>query len=116
MPVPEFKFRHLGINSTDPATATDTVSLLCELFGLEARKLIQSTMVGSDIEVMDHAEKGQHGHIAFTVSSIPDALNWLASMGWQAEHQNTVHKEDGSLKIIYLSKEIAGFAVHLFEE
>jgi len=112
---PDFKFRHVGINAKDNAEAEATTMTLSNIFGIEYSKLPGSYLVGDHIEVMNHDNYGKFGHIAFTVASIADAVGYLNEHGWEADMSTAVYKDD-RIKILYLSQEVAGFAIHLFEE
>jgi len=113
---PLFQFRHVGINTKDAAEAERTALLLCNLFGFDEKKTPVSFFAGDSIEVMNNGDVGRCGHIAFTVSSIADATAYLNQMGWQTNPDTAVHTPEGKIKLVYLTQEIGGFAIHLFEE
>lgn len=116
MQKPEFKFRHLGINVNGSSAAQGIVETFGEVFGQEIIPLPKSTLVGREIEIMHGGGPGANGHICFTVSSIPEALEYLSGRGWQADFKTAQYAEDGRIKIVYLEKALSGFAIHLFEE
>lgn len=113
---PKFVFRHLGINTNDEQSSSQTVAVLCDIFGQESKQLPISCLAGRNIEIMNGVGPGECGHIGFTVKSIPEALKYLSEKGWEADFGTAMYKEDGTIKLVYLKKSIAGFAVHLFEE
>lgn len=116
MEKPVFKFRHVGINTSDEAQLQQTARLLALLFGQETRVMPNSLLAGGNIELMRSGSPGEKGHLAFNVESVEEGLEYLSSLGCEAEMESALYDEDGKLKLVYLKDEIAGFAVHLFRQ
>lgn len=106
-----FSFAHVGINSASEAEAAETASLF-ELFGLARKDGASSIFNGSAIEVMKSPFRGNRGHIGLKCWSVERSLAWLDRFGFHGVEE-TAKREKGKLSVIYLDREIGGFAVHL---
>lgn len=116
MKKPQFEFRHVGINGGSRPAAECAANSIALLFGQTVRNTPNSVLVGPYIEIMHSIGRGICGHIAFTVQSIPEAAEYLTALGCTVDMDSAVYDPDGCAKLVYLKKEIAGFAIHLFEE
>lgn len=106
-----FSFAHVGINSSTEAEATDTAALFA-LFGF-AQKIGNSSIFNDTvIEVMKSPFRGTKGHIGFKCWNIERALVWLAHYGFHGVEETAKYAK-GKLSVIYLDREIGGFAIHL---
>jgi 2-dehydro-3-deoxyphosphogluconate aldolase/(4S)-4-hydroxy-2-oxoglutarate aldolase len=56
--------------------------------------------------------RGTKGHIGLTCWNVERALAYLERFGFRGVPE-TAKTEKGKLKVIYLDREIGGFAVHL---
>jgi len=108
-----FSFAHLGINQRDEQTALAT-SAVFALFGMEPKNGTSSIFCDTPIEVMKSPFRGTNGHIAFRCTNLERALAYLALSGFHPVSE-TAKYEKGKLSVIYLDREIAGFAVHLLK-
>ncbi len=106
-----FSFAHIGINLPDAATAKGVAGLF-EGMGFPLKDGNSSIFAGSFFEVMKQPFLGAMGHIAIKCNSIERALAYLARQGFKGK-PDTAKMDNGYLKVIYLDKEIGGFAVHL---
>lgn len=106
-----FSLAHLGINSADEAAAKES-SALFNLFGLPPKAGNASIFNGSIIEVMRMPFRGVHGHIGFNCWNIERALAYLGQFGF-GPVMETAKSENCTLKMVYLDREIGGFAIHL---
>ena len=111
---PFFEFSHVGINTDSREEAVTQVELIASLFGTEARTNRKgSPFAGQYIEVMAGNPVGTHGHIAFYTDDIPGACAYFKERGIAINEASAKRREDGSIYVIYLQEEIAGFAVQL---
>jgi 2-dehydro-3-deoxyphosphogluconate aldolase / (4S)-4-hydroxy-2-oxoglutarate aldolase len=106
-----FSFAHIGINEKDEKAATEAASLFA-LFGFIAKPGNSSIFNGDVIEVMKSPFRGTHGHIGLKCWNIERALAYLERFGFHGVEE-TAKRDKGKLSVIYLDKEIGGFAVHL---
>jgi 2-dehydro-3-deoxyphosphogluconate aldolase/(4S)-4-hydroxy-2-oxoglutarate aldolase len=106
-----FGLAHLGINSPDETEADQTASLL-GLFGLPPKIGNASIFCGSVIEVMKTPFRGTHGHIGFSCWNVERAAAWLGQFGFRTVPE-TAKILNGRLAVVYLDREIGGFAIHL---
>lgn len=106
-----FSFAHVGINSKDDAEAKKTAGLF-ELFGFAAKEGNSSIFNSTIVEVMKSPFRGTNGHIGLKCWNIERALAYLEQFGFKGVEE-TAKREKGKLSVIYLDKEIGGFAVHL---
>jgi len=108
-----FSFAHMGINQDSEAEAGATASLFA-LLGLASKPGNSSIFSGPSIEVMKSPFRGAKGHIGFTCCNIERALSYLGQYGFHGVEE-TAKREKGRLSVIYLDKEIGGFAIHLLK-
>ncbi|MBP3607791.1 MAG: bifunctional 4-hydroxy-2-oxoglutarate aldolase/2-dehydro-3-deoxy-phosphogluconate aldolase [Treponema sp.] len=110
-----FYIDHVGINTKDDNDAMSVADTF-ELFGLK-KKVGNSSIFSSDaIEVMKGAGRGTCGHLSVTCNNIERALAYLKQFGFSpvAGTEKWMGKEGASpLKVVYLDKEVGGFAIHL---
>lgn len=110
-----FKIEHVGINTKDEDDANKVADEFA-LFGL-AKKVGNSSIFSSDaIEVMKGKGRGTCGHLSVLCNNIERALAYLKQFGFNPvmETAKWTGKENASpLKVVYLDKEVGGFAIHL---
>ncbi|MCK7485476.1 MAG: bifunctional 4-hydroxy-2-oxoglutarate aldolase/2-dehydro-3-deoxy-phosphogluconate aldolase [Bacillus subtilis] len=107
-----FELMHIGVNESDEAAAATTAALLQSLFFLQSKHGNSSIFAGKAFEIMKGPYLGTHGHVGLSVNSVERALAFLKGKGIGTRPE-TAKSEGGSLKVIYLDREIAGFAIHL---
>lgn len=108
-----FSFAHLGVNSDTEAAARETVAAL-GLLGFAAKEGGKSIFAGTEFEIMKLPFRGTHGHIGIKTHNVERALAYLGRFGYNGVEE-TAARDKGKLKIIYLDKEMGGFAVHLIK-
>ncbi|HOJ99351.1 MAG TPA: bifunctional 4-hydroxy-2-oxoglutarate aldolase/2-dehydro-3-deoxy-phosphogluconate aldolase [Termitinemataceae bacterium] len=106
-----FSFAHLGINQDTPEEAKKTANVFAAL-GFALKEGNSSIFAGTPFEIMKSPFRGTKGHIAISCYNVERALAYLAPYGFKGVEE-TAKREKGKLKVIYLDKEIGGFAVHL---
>jgi 2-dehydro-3-deoxyphosphogluconate aldolase/(4S)-4-hydroxy-2-oxoglutarate aldolase len=106
-----FSFAHMGINQEDGQEAEDTANIFAR-FGLAPKSGNSSIFNDTIIEVMKSRFRGTHGHIGFKCWNIERALSYLGQFGFHGVEE-TAKYEKNKLSVIYLDKEVGGFAVHL---
>ena len=106
-----FELAHIGINTENADEAMKAAKLFA-LFGFPLKDGNSSVFNASCIEVMKSKGRGTNGHIAIRCWNIERALAYLAQFGFKGVDETAKYKKD-KLSMIYLDKEIAGFAVHL---
>ena len=106
-----FSFAHVGINQRDAEAAAGTAGLFA-LFGLAPKEGNASIFNDTSIEVMKSPFRGTSGHIGFRCWNVERSLAWLGKHGFKGVEE-TAKYEKGRLSVIYLDREIGGFAVHL---
>ncbi len=107
-----FNYAHLGINLENEAAARD-LAAECAHFGFPTTKDgASSIFAGTEFELMKMPFRGAKGHLAIKCNNIERALAYLSQFGY-APVEETAKREKGRLSVIYLDKELGGFAVHL---
>ncbi|ULQ60250.1 bifunctional 4-hydroxy-2-oxoglutarate aldolase/2-dehydro-3-deoxy-phosphogluconate aldolase [Brucepastera parasyntrophica] len=106
-----FSFAHIGINQKNEAEALET-SRLFSLFGFTPRDNRISWFNTNFIEVMNGPGEGGHGHIGIKCISIERSLAYLEKLGFHPVEE-TARRKNGKLSLVFLDREIGGFAVHL---
>jgi 2-dehydro-3-deoxyphosphogluconate aldolase/(4S)-4-hydroxy-2-oxoglutarate aldolase len=110
-----FSFSHLGINEKSRKQAQQATSLLSELFYLPPKEGTTSFFAGEAFEIMKNKGLGSYGHIAIATNDIHRAIAYLKMKGI-ATLPETAKEKDGQLKVIYLKKDLSGFAIHLSQK
>jgi 2-dehydro-3-deoxyphosphogluconate aldolase/(4S)-4-hydroxy-2-oxoglutarate aldolase len=110
-----FTFAHVGINAADETDAAKTAALL-ELFGYPAIPGNSSIFNGTAFEVMKKPGRGAKGHIGIKTWNVDRAAAYFARYGFNPVMETASwlgEPEKSPLKVVYLDKEINGFAFHL---
>lgn len=110
-----FHINHWGINAKGDDNAAE-IAAEFEPFGFEAKVGNSSIFASDQIEVMKNNGRGTHGHISVVCNNIERALAYLAKFGFNAveDTKRWSGKPNASaLKVVYLDKEVGGFAIHL---
>lgn len=108
-----FEVIHIGINRGSAAEAQEFADQLRELFGFPETDTPASIFSSPKIEIMKGKGAGTVGHMAIGTTDVAGAKQYLESKGVEFDENNSSYTEDGKLKMIYLKREIAGFAFHL---
>lgn len=106
-----FSFAHVGINQADETEATATANLFAH-FGFTPKSGNSSIFNDTIIEVMKSPMRGTKGHLGLKCWNIERALAYLEQFGFRGVEE-TAKRENNRLSVIYLDREIGGFAVHL---
>ena len=109
---------HIGINAATDEEVEEIVGLFSSLMGLRREVSAPiSVFAGTLVEVMrPGASRGEKGHIGFYVNDIPAALRWFGERGFEADPTLRVLNPDGSIRLVYFKRQIAGFAIHLMSD
>jgi len=111
----EFKFHHIGMNTDSRETAVQIVRELSRIFHLaEHIDKPGSPFAGEHIEVIAGNGPGIHGHIAFVVENMDKAVQYLEDRNIEINYETAKKNVDGSVYVIYLKEQIAGYAIQLF--
>ena len=114
---PEFTMQHIGVNCGDRDEAVRTVTLFSQIFDLELRTEKKgSPFAGTCVEAMAGNGPGTHGHIAFYTPDMEATISYLEKKGVAVNQASAKRREDGSIYVIYLQDEIAGFAIQLINK
>ena len=106
-----FEVKHIGINTENAEEAMKAAKLFELMFGFDVAEGNSSIFCGSRaIEIMKKQYLGKNGHIAIGTNTLPRAIAYFKSRGFE------FNEETASPKVIYFKDEIAGFAVHLVQK
>ena len=106
-----FEVKHIGINTENAEEAMKAAKLFELMFGFDVAEGNSSIFCGSRaIEIMKKQYLGKNGHIAIGTNTLPRAIAYFKSRGFE------FNEETASPKAIYFKDEIAGFAVHLVQK
>lgn len=111
----DFKLAHIGINADNAEEATKVAKFFETIFGFQAKEGNSSIFAGSFIEAMKEPYLGKNGHIAISTAHIERAIYHLERAGVSFNSETEKRDDNGKLKAVYLTEEIAGFAVHLVQ-
>lgn len=109
-----FEIGHVGINPNGN-DLPNTLNQFANLFTAEPSEGATSYFVDNKIEIMKEQGLGQNGHIAIRTSNIVRAQNFLEKKGFSFD-KSTEKVKDGKVIALYLTHEIAGFAIHLVQK
>lgn len=107
---------HVGINAASPEEAREVAELFQTLMGLEPNVTPVSVFADTLVEVMSGCGRGEKGHIGFGVNDIVAAEKWFAARGFEINEDSRALNLDGSTKLVYFKRQIAGFAIHLCQD
>lgn len=107
---------HVGINAASPEEAREVAELFQTLMGLEPNVTPVSVFADTLVEVMSGCGRGEKGHIGFGVNDIVAAEKWFAARGFEINEDSRALNSDGSTKLVYFKRQIAGFAIHLCQD
>lgn len=110
-----FRIDHVGINAKDEAEAKEIAAQL-ELFGFAPKFGNSSIFASEQVEIMKGSGRGTHGHVSMMCNNVERALAYLGKFGFAPvmETAKWTGRENASpLKVVYLDKEVGGFAIHL---
>lgn len=111
-----FQLRHVGINSQNEAEARETAELFSGTFGWETRDAGGGFFAGDAVEVVKTPYLGRLGHLAIAANNVDRAKAYLAAKGLPFRENTAQYDGAGRLRLIYLGKELGGFAVHLTQK
>ena len=111
----EFYLAHVGINPVNEEEITEMMNLIALLFPNEAVRENPLSWFVADgkIEMMKEPGYGSKGHLAFYTSDIHQTMEMMEQKGFRFDWDSAKYEDDGSLRLIYIDKEINGFAIHL---
>lgn len=107
---------HVGINASSPEEAQQVAELFQALMGLEPNVTPVSVFADTLVEVMSGHGRGEKGHIGFGVNDIVAAEKWFSDRGFEINEESRALNPDGSTKLVYFKRQIAGFAIHLCQD
>jgi 2-dehydro-3-deoxyphosphogluconate aldolase/(4S)-4-hydroxy-2-oxoglutarate aldolase len=110
-----FTFAHMGINQGNEEEAMKTAALF-EVFGFAKKVGNSSIFCNTEFEVMKKPFRGTLGHVGLKTWNIERALAYLAQFGFKPVMETASYlgaEGKSPLKVVYLDKEIGGFAIHL---
>lgn len=110
-----FRIEHVGINAESSESANEVADTF-SLFGFEKRVGSASVFASESIEIMSGSGRGEHGHLCILTHNVERALAYLARFGFKGVMESAKYFGEAgksALKVVYLDKEIGGFAVHL---
>lgn len=111
-----FDLRHIGINQPDADASARTAGEFESLFGFTRTDRGGAYFSGEVVEVMKKKFYGHNGHIAISTNDAARAAHYLQKLGAKFNWDSAGYNEDGSLRVVYLAKEIGGFAVHILQK
>ncbi len=109
-----FSLKHVGINNKNSSEASEAARFFTSFFPGAVAENEVSMMVDGSIELLKKPGRGDHGHIAISTHNITRARVFLERKGIELDQESMV-KEKGKVRALFLRNEIAGFAVHLVE-
>ena len=110
-----FELAHIGVNCADADAASAVCRELEQAFGFPTREGNSSNFSTDAIEVMKSQYLGANGHIALRTNKLEVAVAELEKRGYAVDPATAKYK-NGRMAVVYLSREIGGFAIHLAQK
>jgi 2-dehydro-3-deoxyphosphogluconate aldolase / (4S)-4-hydroxy-2-oxoglutarate aldolase len=108
-----FELAHVGLNEENSETAGKSAELFSRLFQFPVAEGQGSFFVGKrEVEILKGPGRGEKGHLALGTNDVGRALSHLKRQG-VGPVAGTEQLKDGKIILVYLDREIAGFAIHL---
>lgn len=108
-----FELEHVGLNEENGENAGKSVELFSRLFHFPVAEGEGSFFLGErEIEVLKSPGRGEKGHLAIATNDVGRALFYLGRQG-VGPVAGTEKEKGGKTILVYLDREIAGFAIHL---
>jgi len=107
-----FSIMHIGCNCGDEASAKSDAQELGNLLGLPVTDNPTNLFVGTIFELIKSTYLGKNGHIAIGTNSVDRAAAYFQARGFALHDEAVSYDDKGRMKVAYLAKEFAGFAVH----
>lgn len=105
------KVAHIGINTENAEEAKKAADLFTAMFGFAQKEGNSSFFVGEkEVEIMKKQYLGKNGHIAIATNTLPRAIAYFKSRGYEFREETVTDKA------AYFKDEIAGFALHLVQK
>lgn len=104
---------HIGINAEGEEDGRKMAEEFRTLMGFVPDENPDSIFASPLVEIMKFGGPGAKGHIAIGAHDVDKAAEYFQSTGMGIKPETAKYNEDGTLKFIYLAKEIGGFAIHL---
>ena len=111
-----FELRHVGINHSGEKAAEQTAMFFERAFGFPKQDKGGAFFAGTYVEAMKKPFYGTNGHIAIATPNVARAAWYLHTRGVAFNWKSAGYNEDGMLRVVYLQKELGGFAVHLVQK
>lgn len=112
----QYRIDHVGINGANAEEARAIAELFFAAFGLLVNEGERSIFSGNAVETMKGPFRGKLGHIAMGTPDCEAAILDLRARGFDVDMSTACYNPDGTLKAVYLEKEIGGFAVHIMKQ
>ncbi len=112
----DMRLAHVGINAQDAADAARIADEFHTLLHLSTSTTPVSHFADTMVEIMDGNGRGEHGHIGFHVNDLIAAAMWFDAHGYEIDQQSWARYPDGTPRLVYFARPIAGFAIHLTQD
>ncbi len=112
-----FELKHVGINCTSEAEATEAMKAISGAFGFaEDTNHSGAVWSGKLFEILKTPGKGAKGHIAIGTNFVDRAAAYLERIGVELDEDSKKYDKNGKLSVVYLKNEMGGFAFHLMNK
>lgn len=108
-----FELAHVGINCPDKDSANSVTDKLSNLFLQEKIENDGAYFAGPIAEVVKSQYLGANGHLCIDTNDMPRAIAYFKRKGVKFNNDTWIKDTNGQPKVVYLSEEIGGFAIHL---
>ncbi|MBR5070449.1 MAG: hypothetical protein IKX27_00925 [Oscillospiraceae bacterium] len=111
----ELYLAHVGVNPENAKEVQALRDLLRLGLGMSEPAETPLSWFAADgkIEVMKEKGFGTKGHLAFYTPDLPTTISELEKLGYRFDLSTAKYNPDGAMRLIYLDREINGFAIHM---
>ena len=102
----EFRLAHVGINTDSPADSRKTAEIMARMFCTYVRSGNNSNFVSDMFEIVRFHGRGTKGHIGMITNSVQKAVDYLATLGIEADMSSAKYNDKNELRHVYLKDEI----------
>ncbi len=109
------RLEHLGVNAKNE-DVSKIAKKFSVLFGGLTREVTKGQFGSDFVEVVNEDyHTGSVGHLAIGTYHVARARRYFESIGFEFDESTALYDDNGRLKFIYLTDEVAGFKVHLMK-
>ena len=114
MDAPQFRIKHIALNTPSEKEVHELCTALCSFLGLAENGENNTHIFAGDLfEIMKNENRGKIGHVALQPEDVDTAVRYFAEKGIGILENTIKRDSNGRITFVYLDIEIGGLAFHL---